>query len=155
VSLQRTHHMKFDAANHLKLQPTFFKQENGFNKDVRVTAINIFQEGKWVNLRCEGDLAALLAHDANANVCGLDHGHVIGTVPNAQHLAAQAPLLALQPPLDALGPTLSLLHLHHTHAQMLPPSIGSFIQEFIHEVCVFLTVGCVQCPEQLPVCGMR
>ncbi len=88
--------MKLNAANHLKI------------------AINICQNRKWIKSGCEGDLAALLAHDANADIRSLDHGHIVGTVPNAQHLAAQAPLLALQPPLDALGPTLGLLHLHHT-----------------------------------------
>lgn len=68
--------------------------------------------GRMMGEGC-ADLAALLAHDANAHISGLDHGHVVGPIPNAQHLAAQAALLALQPPLNAGGPTFSLLHLHH------------------------------------------
>ena len=70
--------------------------------------------GGWMVREACADLAALLAHDANAHISSLDHGHVIGPISNAQHLAAQATLLALQPPLDAGGPTFSLLHLHQS-----------------------------------------
>ncbi len=32
-------------------------------------------------------LPSLLAHDAHADVCSLDHGHIVGTVADGQHLA--------------------------------------------------------------------
>ena len=59
-------------------------------------------------------LAALFAHDANADISSLDHGHIIGPITNAQHLARQAAVLPVQPLLNALGTPLSPHHLHST-----------------------------------------
>lgn len=84
------------------------------------------------------DLAALLAHDANAHIGSLDHGHVIGPIPDAQHLATQAALLALQPPLHPGGPTFSLLHLHHTHA-----CISAHAQTVDDSKCVTAELVCM------------
>ena len=67
----------------------------------------------------EGDLSAFFAHDTNANICSLDHGHIISTISNSQHLARKAPMLPVQPLLQSLRTSLSLCHLHNTRSVML------------------------------------
>ena len=47
-------------------------------------------------------LAAFLAHNTYAHISCLDHGHIIGTIPNAKHLAAQPSLLPFHVPLKPL-----------------------------------------------------
>ena len=47
-------------------------------------------------------LAAFFAHDTNAHISRLDHGHIISPITNAKHLATQPPLLPLHVTLKPL-----------------------------------------------------
>ncbi len=58
-------------------------------------------------VRVVDGLATLLAHDANAHVCCLDHGHIIGSITNRQHLAL------LQHSQSHFESHSSLIHLGH------------------------------------------
>ncbi len=129
------HAMKLDAANHLKNAFHIFHNKKGFDEGVRVTwrpslpMMPMPTSAAWI-------MATSLAPSPMPSILPLRR-----RCWRLSHL-----WMPLDPP--------SAFFIYTTHAQMLPPSIGSFTQEFIHEVYVFLTVGCVRCPSAMgPECA--